>query len=480
MPGPVVTPAPATLGQVTGPLGVKEIADEIRAGHRSAEAVVAAAVQAAEESQPTLNAFMSIDAEGAATQAAAVDAAVAAGDDPGPLAGVPVALKDLIDQAGRPNTKGAGFPPSLPERSATVVRRLEAAGAAIIGRTGLHEFAFGFSSENEHFGAVRNPWDPGLSPGGSSGGSAVAVAAGIVPVGIGTDTGGSVRVPAALCGVLGLKVTHGRVPLTGVYPLAPSLDTVGPICRSVADVATVYEVLAGDDPLDPWSSPRPVAALRDPPALDGRRFGFIAQWVDAPRTDPVRDAFHAALEALAAAGAEIVKIDEPALRVSRAVQKANGVEIAAVHRERWEANRETYGRDVAERLEACFAVSGDDLASALQWAAGGRHLLERRFTEIDAVVTPTVGATRKPIGEDMILVDGDSYHYRRLLSEMTAPVNRLGLPALAVPLPAPGVPPASLQLIGPAWGEARLLALGGALEGAGIVSTATPQIWFGP
>lgn len=476
----MVTPGPATLGQVTGPLGVEGIADEIRAGRRSAGAVSAAAVQAARESQPTLNAFILIDDQGAAARAAAVDAAVAAGDDPGPLTGVPVALKDLIDQTGHPNTRGAAFDPSVPERSATVVQRLEAAGAVIIGRTGLHEFAFGFSSENEHFGAIHNPWDLNLSPGGSSGGSAAAVAAGIVPVGIGTDTGGSVRVPAALCGVVGLKVTHGRVPLTGVYPLAPSLDTVGPIGRSVADVAAVYAVLAGDDPLDPWSSPRSVAAVPDPPVLSGRTFGYVTQWIDAPRTAPVREAFHAALEALAVVGAEIVEVDEPALRVTRAAQRANGVEIAAVHRTLWETDRDTYGQDVADRLEACFAVSGDDLASALQWAAGGRHVLERRFAVIDAIVTPTVGATRKPIGEDEILIDGEAFHYRRLLSEMTAPINRLGLPALALPLPDPAVPPASLQLIGPAWGEARLLALGSALEAKGIVRTQTPPIWFGP
>jgi Asp-tRNA(Asn)/Glu-tRNA(Gln) amidotransferase A subunit family amidase len=464
---------------VTGLLGVEGTAHEIRAGRRSAGAVVAAAVRAAHDSQSELNAFTLIDDEGAAARAAAIDAAIAAGDDPGPLAGVPVALKDLIDQAGHPNTRGAAFEPLVPERSATVVQRLEAAGAVIIGRTGLHEFAFGFSSENEHFGAVHNPWDLNLSPGGSSGGSAAAVAAGIVPVGIGTDTGGSVRVPAALCGVVGLKVTHGRVPLTGVYPLAPSLDTVGPIGRSVADVAAVYGVLAGDDPLDPWSSPRPVAAIPEPPALSGRTFGYVAQWIDAPRTAAVREAFHAALEALDAAGAEIVEVDEPALKVTRAAQRANGVEIAAVHRNRWETDRDTYGSEVADRLEACFAVAGGDLASALQWAAGGRHLLERRFATIDAIVTPTVGATRKPIGEDEILVDGKAVHYRRLLSEMTAPVNRLGLPALALPLPDPGTPPASLQLIGPAWGEARVLALGAALEVAGIVSTATPPIWFG-
>jgi Asp-tRNA(Asn)/Glu-tRNA(Gln) amidotransferase A subunit family amidase len=461
--------------------GVAGIADEVRSGRRTAGAVVGAALDRAHASQAALNAFILIDDEGASARADAVDAVVAGGGDPGPLAGVPVALKDLIDQAGLPNTLGAAFEPSVPERSATVVERLEAAGAVIIGRTGLHEFAFGFSSENQHFGPVRNPWNPDLSPGGSSGGSAAAVAAGIVPVGIGTDTGGSIRVPAALCGVVGLKVTHGRVPLTGVYPLAPSLDTVGPMTRSVADAAAVLAVIAGDDPLDPWSSPRPVEEAQASPSLAGRTFGYVAQWIAAPRVGEVRAAFHAALEDLVDAGALVVEIDEPALAVPRAVGKANGVEIAAVHRERWEADRSRYGSDVAARLEASFTVPGDDLVAALRWAAGAGHVLERRFATIDAIVTPTVGATRKPIGVDDIDVDGEPVFYRRLLAETTAPVNRLGLPALALPLPDRGViPPASLQLIGPAWGEALLLALGTALEAGGVARTGTPSIWFGP
>jgi len=180
----------------------------------------------------------------------------------GALAGVPIALKDLIDHAGRPNTAGSSYPAITPDASAPAVARLEAADAVIIGRTGLHEYAFGFSSENHWFGPVRNPWDLDLSPGGSSGGSAAAVAAGLAAGALGTDTGGSVRVPAALCGVVGLKVTHGRVPLRGVFPLGPSIDTVGPIGRSVVDIARLYETIAGFDPGDPWSAPRPVV----PPA----------------------------------------------------------------------------------------------------------------------------------------------------------------------------------------------------------------------
>ena len=231
------------------------------------------------------NAFIERDAD-ALNRADAIDAAAAAGSDPGPLAGVPIGLKDIIDHEGRTTTAGSSFYRNHAQRSAPVVSRVEAAGAVIVGRTGLHEFAYGFSSENDWFGPVRNPWDPTTSPGGSSGGSAVAVAAGIVPVAIGTDTGGSVRVPAALCGCMGLKVTHGRVPLTGVFPLASSLDTVGPIATTVADLAAVYAVIAGDDPDDPWSSPRPVTIPNGPATLSGLRVGVPHPWLDRPLSSP--------------------------------------------------------------------------------------------------------------------------------------------------------------------------------------------------
>ena len=227
------------------------------------------------------NAFTLVDTERALDRAAALDAAHHAGTTPGPLAGVPIVLKDLIDHTGRLTTCGSGFYREVPERSATVVDRIEAAGGIVIGRTGLHEFAFGFSSENAWFGPVRNPWDPSISPGGSSGGSGAAVAAGFAPLGVGTDTGGSVRVPAALCGIAGLKVTHGRIPLTGVFPLAPSIDTVGPMARSVADLALLYRVMAGDDPDDPWC-PAAIEAHDEPGRFTNLRIGVPSEWIDTP------------------------------------------------------------------------------------------------------------------------------------------------------------------------------------------------------
>lgn len=461
-------------------MSVAAIVAGVRSAARPAVAVVTAALARAEASQGTLNAFTLVERERALARAAAVDARVAAGEDPGPLAGVPVAVKDLIDEAGVPNTAGAGgFPAVVPERSATVVARLEAAGAVVVGRTGLHEFAFGFTSENAWFGPVRNPWDRDLSPGGSSGGSAAAVAAGVVPVAIGTDTGGSVRVPAALCGVVGLKVTHGRVSLRGVVPLAPSLDTVGPLGRSVGDVAALYAAVAGDDREDPWSVPVPVTRPGGPADLASLRVAVPRPWLEGPLDAAVAAAFREALGRLAAAGAEVTEVDDPALVLNDAARRGAYVEVAAVHRDRFVAYPQRYGPKVAARLEEALAVPAEVLVAALAWRAGARHALERIFARYDVLATPTVAATAKRIGVETIEVAGTPIFHRRLLAAFTPAVNGVGLPALALPLPGGPVPPASLQLVGPAFGEARLLEIGFACEAAGVTVTSRPPHWFG-
>lgn len=455
---------------------IADLAAAVRSGRRSAVETVSESLSAAEALQHELNAFTSIDRAGAIARAEELDRSIATGVDPGALAGVPLGLKDLIDQAGLPTTNGAAFGSEVPEVSATVVERLEAAGAVIIGRTGLHEFAFGFTSENEHFGPVRNPWDRKLSPGGSSGGSAAAVAAGIVPGAIGTDTGGSVRVPAALCGVVGLKVTHGRVPLTGVTPLAPSLDTVGPIARTVDDAAAIYAVIAGDESSDPWSAPRAVEAVGSPRDPSTVRIGIPKQWMLAPTDRATRDAFQRAVARLVEAGASVETIDAPELAVTEAAAVGASVEITEIHRDRWTKHPERYGRDVAARLERAASVQPERLVEAIAWDARVRHALERLFLRFDALATPTVGSSRKVIGEPDMDIDGDRVFHRTVIAQNTWPVNRVGNPALALPIGGPGIPPASLQLTGPRWGEAGLLAIGAGLERARIVATERPPI----
>jgi Asp-tRNA(Asn)/Glu-tRNA(Gln) amidotransferase A subunit family amidase len=450
-------------------VNVTDLAAAVRERRRTAQSIADEAVAAAGAQR--LNAFTTVDAEGAAAAAAAVDAAVAAGLDPGPLAGVPVAVKDLIDHKGRVTTCGSSFLRDPASRTATVVSRLERAGAVIVGRTGLHEFAYGFSSENEWWGPVRNPWNPNTSPGGSSGGSAAAVAAGIVPLAIGTDTGGSVRVPAALCGCCGLKVTHGRVPLTGVFPLAPSLDTVGPIGTSVADLAIAYVVIAGDDPVDPWSVPRPVAAPGRPADLSELSIGVPVPWTERPVEPGVAAGFATALQRLEALGARVTPLDAPFLDPDR-LPRASYAEVGAVHRAWFTEDPRRYGPSVAARLAIDLAHTADAIAAALEWRAGLRHAVARLFESVDVLLTPTTAATRKPIGEDTIEVGGRVESHRTALSWFTTLVNQAGVPALALPMAAPGQPPPSLQVIGPAWSEARLLEIGMALEEAGVTTGA--------
>lgn len=456
-----------------------DIASQVRTGRLRAQDVVASALARAEESQKQLNAFTLIDHEGAMARAVGIDKLVEDGKDPGPLAGVPIGLKDLIDQAGLPNTKGASFAVEPSESSATVVRRLGNAGAVIIGRTGLHEFAFGFTSENHWFGPVHNPWDLDTSPGGSSGGSGAVVAAGIVPIAIGTDTGGSVRVPAALCGVFGLKVTHGRVPVTGVYPLAPSLDTVGPIANTISDLTVAYFAMAGDDSDDPWSQPIPVHSMPKNIDLSELRFGVVKQWFDPPHTTQIAKSVDRFLSKAAALGIDVVEVDEPGLAANASAAAAFGPEVIAIHGERLAAQPEGYGPETATRLAMAATRTVEDVIAAMEWRSGGRAILGRTFgSGIDVLIAPTVGGMHKIIGEENMDLDGESVFHRDLLSRFPAPMNQIGAPAIAAPIPGTGTPPVSVQLVGPLWGESRLLGIAEALETAGVLAASPPPVFF--
>ena len=420
-----------------------------------------------------------IDVDGAMHRAEAIDRLVAGGKDPGPLAGVPIALKDLIDDAGLPNRRGASFPADAATASATCVRNLGAAGGVIIGRTGLHEFAFGFTSENHWFGPVRNPWDPTTSPGGSSGGSAAAVAAGITPIAIGTDTGGSVRVPAAMCGVMGLKVTHGRISLAGVYPLVSSLDTVGPIARTMEDLAIAYRAMAGDDPDDPWSQPRPIDPLRSR-RPDGLRLAMVRQWRTPPIDRIVRDGLDHFVAAARDVGVEVEDVDAPGLAPIAELSTAIGPEVMSVHGERFARHRDRYGPDVAERIEGVRHGTVDDVLAAERWGAAARATLERIVASgFDAVIAPTVGVMRKEIGTDDVDVDGSRVQHREAMARFTAPINRMRVPALAAPVAGTPPPGVSIQIVGPMWSESDLLAIGSALEGAGVLEAQRPPVFSG-
>lgn len=420
----------------------------------AAEVRVAGALERARASQDELNAFTDLDEE-----AVSRVTRLAHEKTSGPLTGVPVGVKDLIDHEGRVTTCGSSFYRHHATQTAPCIERMERAGAVVVGRTGLHEWAFGFSSENPHWGPVRNPWDPQTSPGGSSGGSGAAVAAGITPIALGTDTGGSVRVPAALCGTFGLKVTHGAVPLEGVFPLVPSIDTVGPLADSMDGIEAAYRALSGDD--SPASMPRDA------------RIGIPQPWFDlAPMTADVAEAFQDAIERIRGLGHEAKPIEMPDVAPSIHIVHAIAPEVREVHRP-FRERGEVYGEDVAERLDDAEKVTDEEIAEARSWQTMVRNRFADAFATVDFILTPTVPVRRKVIGEDSI----GGKHYRSVLSYFTSLVNQTLLPALAMPIADSGEPSASLQAIGPLRGEPGLIGLGRLLEREGVVAFRAAPGW---
>jgi aspartyl-tRNA(Asn)/glutamyl-tRNA(Gln) amidotransferase subunit A len=365
---------------------------------------------------------------------------------------VPIAVKDIIDHAGRVTTCGSAFYRGLATVTAPSLQALLDAGAVAIGRAGLHEWAFGFSSENPHWGVIRNPWDPTTSPGGSSGGSAVAVAVGLTPIAMGTDTGGSVRVPAALCGTYGLKVTHGRIPLEGVFPLVPSIDTVGPLADSVEHLSLAYRVMSGD------AAPEP-----GPASL---RIGLPQPWFDdAPMAGEVETAFRSVVERLVHLGHRVESVEVPGFGPSGELIWAIADEVREIHRE-FRQRGELYGDDVTRRLDEADATTDSQIRAGRDWQERMRQSLATAFAGHDLLITPTVPVRSKTIGEEMI---GDR-HYRSVLSYFSAVVNHTLHPAIAMPLTGTGAPPLSLQAIGPMGSEPLLLGFARSLQDAGISS----------
>lgn len=352
-------------------------------------------------------------------------------------AGEPVAVKDLLDTAGLTTTYGSAlFAEHVPVVSADAVQLLEADGFAVAGKTNLHEFAYGISSQNAHYGTVPNPVAPGRLAGGSSGGSAAAIAAGEVELALGTDSAGSIRIPAAWCGIVGFKPTHGLVSVEGCFPLAPSYDVVGPMASSVDGCERLLRALApGIEPVELES-------------LDELEVGIA--WVD--RADPL------VRERVAEAAARFPRRREIELPLAPANRADFMREAADVHRALFLGNEELYGENVRGKIERCLRVSDDEVASAERERAEYRERFLEAFGALDLVVTPTVLLVAPP-------ADADELALRLPATDHTYPFSSLGWPALALPCGAAedGLP-ASVQLAAPVGGDARVLAAGRLLE----------------
>ena len=454
---------PATTTDIAH-LTLEAAAEAVRSRRLSPLALTEACLARVEALEPRLNAFITVTADLALEQAKEAEREIGAGRYRGPLHGIPIAVKDLFATKGIRTTAGSKILGDwVPEEDATVVRMLSAAGAVLLGKLGLHEFAYGISSVNPHFGDVRNPWDTTKIPGGSSGGSAVAVAVGEAYAALGSDTGGSIRIPAALCGCVGLKPTYGRASLFGAVTLAWSLDHPGPLARTVRDVALATAAIAGHDPRDPASADRPV-----PDLLAGIERGAAGLRVGVP-TDYVWDecdpaiarAVRAAIDALARAGAQVREIRWPnAPDYAKAPSAILGVEARAYHEGAFPGRAAEYGPLVRTRL-----VSQGD-ADAATYARSMRLLMEARagaadrdLEGFDVFAMPTVPSRAWTIEEAK--EPGRASEWTRI----TRIFDLTGQPAISVPcgLDPDGLP-VGLQLAGRMWDEATVLRAARAYE----------------
>lgn len=432
---------------------------------------VARAVLERVEAAGELNAFITVTGERALAEAGRAEAEIAAGEYRGPLHGVPVALKDIIYTEGVRTTMGSAFFEDwAPDHSAAVARRLEGAGAILIGKTNTHEFAYGPTGDRSHFGPSRNPHDPARITGGSSGGSGAAVAAGLCYGALGSDTGGSIRIPAALCGVAGMKPTFGRVSKRGVFPLSPSLDHVGPLTRTVEDNALLLSVLAGYDPEDPYCADRPAEDF----ARDLERgvrggavaipAGFYFEHVEEEVEARVREA----AEVFCGLGAKVREVEIPRLDETLAAQRLTlAAEAYAVHEERLEDAPEKFGDDVRERLMDGEPLRAYRYARAQQVKLISIEEFERVLSEVDVLLVPTVPIAATSVWQREVSIGGYEEPVRSALTRLTGPTNLNGLPSLSVPCgrTAAGLP-VGVQLIGRRFDEATLYRYGYAFERA--------------
>lgn len=401
-----------------------------------------------EQLNSQINAFITVLAESALAEARAAEAEIFAGNWRGPLHGIPIGLKDLFDTAGVRTTCGSAlFADRVPSEDAEVVRLLKNAGAILIGKQNMQEFAWGGTSASSYFGPVRNPWDTERIAGGSSGGSAAAVATGMCFGAIGTDTGGSVRQPAAFCGIVGLKPTYGAVSMSGVFPLSPSLDHVGPLCRNVADTALLLEVIAGDgkfEILDAKNKPR-IGIVRQP-FFDG--------------IDPeIESAFNEALKTLRELSADVLEVDLP--DTPTAVQAP---EVYALHAKYFAESPQFYGRWMRERLRLATEIGIVAYIEARQELDRLRRFAGDIFSQVDFLVTPTSPVPPITISEALELSPSPA---GELWLRNTRPFNAFGWPTISVPcgLSRAGLP-IGLQIAGPNFSEASLLSFAHAFEQA--------------
>jgi aspartyl-tRNA(Asn)/glutamyl-tRNA(Gln) amidotransferase subunit A len=417
------------------------------------------------------NAFVTVTAEQALERASWAEGEILAGHYKGPLHGVPVALKDLIYTRGVRTTMGSAlYAGHVPGHSATVARKLEEAGSILIGKTNTHEFAYGPTGDRSHFGPTKNPHDTRRITGGSSSGSGAAVAANLCYGALGSDTGGSIRIPAALCGTVGIKPTFGRVSKSGVFPLSWTLDHIGPITRTVEDNALVLNALAGHDPEDPYSVDLPEEDFTRDLSLGirGARIGLPTSFYFDQVEEEVEARVREAVEVFRSLGARVRAVEIPNLwDTLRAQRLILGAEAYAVHEERLEDEPESFGEEVSERLTDGAPPKAYRYAKARRRGVLATGEYDRAFHNVDVLLTPTLPITATEIGQREVNIRDYEEPVRSALTRFTGPTDLTGHPSLSIPcgITAPGLP-VGLQLIGRHFDEVALYRFGHAYEEA--------------
>jgi aspartyl-tRNA(Asn)/glutamyl-tRNA(Gln) amidotransferase subunit A len=468
------------MSQALYDLDITQLAPLLRAREVSPVELTEAYLDRIARLDPLLNTYIRVMADEAREAAQTAEREIANGTYRGPLHGVPLGIKDLYDVAGVPTTMGSKvLRDNIPTRDAAVVARVKEAGAIVLGKQNLHEFAFGITSENPHYGMVRNPWNPERVPGGSSGGTAAGVAAGLCAAGIGSDTGASVRAPASFCGVVGLKPTYGRVSLAGALPLAWSLDHPGPITRSVADCALVLQAIAGYDARDPATSREPVPNFSQ--ELDGGvqnlRVGVPREYFFELAEPDVDRLVREAITALERLGARVVDVSLPHVAHS---QVAGNVimssEAASWHATWLEERPEDYGPDVRARIQGGLLVRAVEYLSSQKMRTLVQQDFASAFGRVDVVVAPTTPIVAPPIGHTFEAVGPLNVAPRSIANRATVPCNLTGMPAISVPCGFSDGLPVGLQIMAPAFAEPLVLRVAAAYEQASRWRLRKPEL----
>jgi aspartyl-tRNA(Asn)/glutamyl-tRNA(Gln) amidotransferase subunit A len=450
------------------------IAAAVAAGRTTASAVIEVALARIAERNAALNAFTAVTRERAFAKAEALDKALAQGQMPGPLAGVPFAVKNLFDVAGLSTLAGSKINRDRPAASvdATLIKRLEAAGAVLVGALNMGEYAYDFTGENVHYGPSRNPHDVAHITGGSSSGSGGAVAGGLVPIALGSDTNGSIRVPASFCGVFGLKPTYGRLSRARTFPFVASLDHVGPLARSTRDLALAFDAMQGPDPDDPVCSNCAVDPLLPllERGIDGVRIAVASGYMR-------RGASPEALEAVARVAKELNvthEVDIPeAARARAAAFIITAAEGAALHLERLRCRARDFEPAIRDRLIAGAMLPASLVIKAQKFRRWYRDQVVRLFETVDAIIAPATPFPAPRIGQQTMVLDGAEVPLRPNIGIYTQPISFVGLPVVSVPVPLAPLP-IGVQIITAPWREDTALRIARRLEEAEVVVAPRP------